>query len=209
MTTGSARTRRTAIPKPRRCATLPRRRPPVAAAAATSKYASRARPSHPAQSSRPRANSSKPKIAFSLAHAGAFPLPYYSSSRHFTNYKLNGDYPYHDLVIYEMGGGNGTLAQCAQLHQDAHHLRGVCAHAIQDHRDLEPLGRAAAAQSRPLRRTGWSASKVEVINELILRGRAVADPCFLLPWRCLTTCPRLGALRQHHGEPHQVLCAAR
>lgn len=25
------------------------------------------------------------------------------------NYKLNGSYPYEDLVIYEMGGGNGTL----------------------------------------------------------------------------------------------------
>lgn len=25
------------------------------------------------------------------------------------NYKLNGQYPYHDLIIYEMGGGNGTL----------------------------------------------------------------------------------------------------
>ncbi|KAM9888161.1 hypothetical protein OXX69_013133, partial [Metschnikowia pulcherrima] len=25
------------------------------------------------------------------------------------NYKLNGCYPYEDLIIYEMGGGNGTL----------------------------------------------------------------------------------------------------
>lgn len=109
--------------------------------------------------------------------------PYYGESiaRYLVeNYKLS-QYPYHDLIIYEMGAGNGTLML-----------------NILDYiRDTEPdvynrtkfkiieistsLAKLQASQMLRNAKSKGHASKVEIINKSIFEwNQVVPEPCFFL-----------------------------
>ena len=96
------------------------------------------------------------------------------------NYKLS-QYPYHDLIIYEMGAGNGTL-----MLNILDYIRDTDPHVY--HRTkfkiIEISSSLAKLQATQLLRSADSrghASKVEIINKSIFNWDTVVPaPCFFL-----------------------------
>lgn len=97
-----------------------------------------------------------------------------------TNYKLNS-YPYHDLLIYEMGAGNGTLMlNVLDYIRDTHPE----VYERTKYRVIEISPALAAMQTSRLAQTAESRGhdrKVEIINRSIFDWKTyVSSPCFFL-----------------------------
>jgi len=97
-----------------------------------------------------------------------------------TNYKLS-QYPYHDLIIYEMGAGNGTL-----MLNILDYIRST-EPSVYDRtkfKIIEISSTLAKLQASQLLRSANSrghASKVEIINKSIFNwDTVVPSPCFFL-----------------------------
>ncbi|KAN0093620.1 DUF185 domain containing protein [Hyaloscypha variabilis] len=97
-----------------------------------------------------------------------------------TNYKLS-QYPYHDLIIYEMGAGNGTL-----MLNILDYIRST-EPSVYDRtkfKIIEISSSLAKLQASQLLRSANSrghASKVEIINKSIFEWDVVVpSPCFFL-----------------------------
>ncbi|KKY26021.1 hypothetical protein UCDDS831_g01531 [Diplodia seriata] len=109
--------------------------------------------------------------------------PYYGESiaRYLvTNYKLS-QYPYHDLLIYEMGAGNGTLMiNILDYIRDAHPE----VYERTKFRVIEISSSLASLQVHHLKRSASARGhldKVEVINRSIFDWDTyVSSPCFFL-----------------------------
>lgn len=96
------------------------------------------------------------------------------------NYKLI-HYPYHDLIIYEMGAGNGTLMlNILDYIQDAEPE----VYKRTKFKIIEISSSLAKLQANQLIRNADSrghSSKVEIINKSIFEwDQSVTDPCFFL-----------------------------
>lgn len=109
--------------------------------------------------------------------------PYYGESiaRYLmTNYKLS-QYPYHDLIIYEMGAGNGTL-----MLNILDHIRDQDQEVYDrtKFKIIEISSNLATLQENQLLRTADSRghrSKVEIINKSIFDwDQTVPAPCYFL-----------------------------
>lgn len=109
--------------------------------------------------------------------------PYYGESiaRYLvTNYKLS-QYPYHDLLIYEMGAGNGTL-----MINILDYIRDAYPEVYErtKFRVIEISSNLASLQVHHLKRTASARGhldKVEVINRSIFDWDTyVSSPCFFL-----------------------------
>jgi hypothetical protein len=109
--------------------------------------------------------------------------PYYGESiaRYLmTNYKLS-QYPYHDLIIYEMGAGNGTL-----MLNILDHIRDQDEEVYDrtKFKIIEISSNLAKLQENQLLRTADSRghlSKVEIINKSIFEwDQTVPAPCYFL-----------------------------
>lgn len=99
------------------------------------------------------------------------------------NYKLNGNYPYEDLVIYEMGGGNGTL-MCNILNYIKTNQPDVYARTrykiIEISSQLAEKQFCSALNSKLISQ-GLDASKLEIINKSIFKWNTLVDqPCFFI-----------------------------
>ncbi|CAK9440641.1 uncharacterized protein LODBEIA_P46580 [Lodderomyces beijingensis] len=98
------------------------------------------------------------------------------------NYKLNGSYPYEDLVIYEMGGGNGTL-MCNILNyikQQEPEIYDRTQYKIIEISNQLAEKQAKSYQKR-LQSEGLSADKLEIFNKSIFDWDKVVDePCFFI-----------------------------
>ncbi|GAB7351574.1 hypothetical protein MBLNU459_g2197t1 [Dothideomycetes sp. NU459] len=96
------------------------------------------------------------------------------------NYKLSL-YPYHDLLIYEMGAGNGTLMMNIL---DYIRLADPDVYARTRFRVIEVSSSLASIQARQLLRTAEArghADKVAIVNKSIFDwDQYVSDPCFFL-----------------------------
>lgn len=112
--------------------------------------------------------------------------PYYGESiaRYIlVNYKLNGVYPYDDLIIYEMGGGNGTL-MCNILNYIKTTQPDV--YKRTRYKIIEISSQLAekqfeAALNSKLISQGLDASKLEIINKSIFKWNTVVNnPCFFI-----------------------------
>ncbi|KAM3069328.1 hypothetical protein ACMFMG_010831 [Clarireedia jacksonii] len=97
------------------------------------------------------------------------------------NYKLYSSYPYHDLTIYEMGAGNGTL-----MLNILDYIRAT-EPSVYDRtkfKIIEISSNLASLQAQHLLRNTDSrghASKVEIINKSIFEWtQIVPSPCFFL-----------------------------
>lgn len=113
-------------------------------------------------------------------------LPYYGEAlaRYLlVNYKLNGNYPYNDLIIYEMGGGNGTL-MCNVLHYIKENEPDI--YARTHYKIIEILSQLALKQYKSalgakLTLQGLDAAKLEIINQSIFAwDKTVDEPCFFI-----------------------------
>lgn len=99
------------------------------------------------------------------------------------NYKLKGNYPYHDLIIYEMGGGNGTL-MCNVLNYIKVNEPDV--YARTKYKIIEISNQLATKQfknaiSAKLILQGLDTLKVEIINKSIFQWDTVVnEPCFFI-----------------------------
>lgn len=96
------------------------------------------------------------------------------------NYKLS-QYPYHDLTIYEMGAGNGTLMlNILDYIRDAE----PSVYERTKFKIIEISSNLAKLQASQLMRNAHSrghASKVEIINKSIFAwDQYVASPCYFL-----------------------------
>jgi len=97
-----------------------------------------------------------------------------------TNYKLS-QYPYHDLIIYEMGAGNGTL-----MLNILDYIRSTepSVYNRTKFKIIEISSSLAKLQASQLLRSANSrghASKVEIINKSIFEwDTVVPSPCFFL-----------------------------
>ncbi|KAI9757988.1 MAG: RNA polymerase II elongation factor [Chaenotheca gracillima] len=97
-----------------------------------------------------------------------------------SNYKLSL-YPYHDLIIYELGAGNGTL-----MLNMLDHIRDTDpqVYARTKFKVIEISPALADLQTAALRRTASSrghADKVEIINRSVFEWDTyVASPCYFL-----------------------------
>ncbi|KAK8218239.1 S-adenosyl-L-methionine-dependent methyltransferase [Phyllosticta capitalensis] len=109
--------------------------------------------------------------------------PYYGESiaRYLvTNYKLS-QYPYHDLLIYEMGAGNGTLMINILDYIRDHHPE---VYERTQYRVIEISESLASLQVHQLKRTAaarghWD--KVQIINRSVFDwDQYVSSPCFFL-----------------------------
>ncbi|CUM68635.1 uncharacterized protein PRCAT00006362001 [Priceomyces carsonii] len=99
------------------------------------------------------------------------------------NYKLNGNFPYHDLVIYEMGGGNGTL-MCNILNYIKENAPDIY---LRTHYNIiEISDQLAAKQTQSLYKSklfesGIDPEKVTIINKSIFKWNTVVeDPCVFI-----------------------------
>jgi hypothetical protein len=94
------------------------------------------------------------------------------------NYKL-ALYPYYDLLIYETGGGNGTL-----MNDVLDHIRDTDpeVYARTRYRMIEIAGPLAARQARTARLSAAGhADRVEVVHGSVFDWeRRVPSPCFVL-----------------------------
>lgn len=99
------------------------------------------------------------------------------------NYKLNGYYPYNDLIIYEMGGGNGTL-MCNILNYIKENQPDV--YARTQYKIIEILSQLAEKQysnamKAKLILQGLDSLKLEIINKSIFDwDKVVEEPCFFI-----------------------------
>ncbi|KAI9812471.1 MAG: hypothetical protein M1827_004702 [Pycnora praestabilis] len=97
-----------------------------------------------------------------------------------TNYKLSL-YPYHDLIIYEMGAGNGTL-----MLNILDYIRDTDreVYARTKFKIIEISSSLALLQQQQVKRSAASrghSDKVEIINRSIFAWNTyVASPCFFL-----------------------------
>ncbi|KAH0536760.1 hypothetical protein FGG08_006398 [Glutinoglossum americanum] len=97
-----------------------------------------------------------------------------------TNYKLTL-YPYHDLIIYEMGAGNGTL-----MLNILDYIRATDpeVYARTKFRVIEISSALAATQHRHIQTTASNRShtnKIEIINQSIFDWTTyIPSPCFFL-----------------------------
>jgi hypothetical protein len=96
------------------------------------------------------------------------------------NYKLS-QYPYHDLIIYEMGAGNGTLMlNILDYIRDAE----PSVYERTQYKIIEISPNLAKLQSHQLLRTADSkghSSKVQIINKSIFEwDQMVPSPCYFL-----------------------------
>ena len=120
------------------------------------------------------------------------------------NYKLT-HHPYHDLIIYEMGAGNGTL-----MLNILDHIRDMYpeVYALTQFKIIEISSALAALQASHLQRTATSrghAEHVEIINRSIFDwDSTVPEPCWFL---ALEVFDNFGhdCIRYHPvtGQPHQ------
>lgn len=99
------------------------------------------------------------------------------------NYKLNGGYPYDDLIIYEMGGGNGTL-MCnilKYIQENEPDLYKRTQYKIIEILSQLAMRQAAQALKEKLITNNLDVSKLEIINESIFRwNKTVENPCFFI-----------------------------
>lgn len=99
------------------------------------------------------------------------------------NYKLNGNFPYNDLLIYEIGGGNGTL-MCNILHYIKENEPEV--YLRTKYRIIEISDQLVAKQTKnllssKLMEQGLDSKKFEIINKSIFKwDHVVEEPCFLI-----------------------------
>ncbi|KAK6453584.1 S-adenosyl-L-methionine-dependent methyltransferase [Scheffersomyces xylosifermentans] len=99
------------------------------------------------------------------------------------NYKLNGNYPYEDLIIYEMGGGNGTL-MCNILNYIRETQPDV--YARTQYKIIEISSQLANKQmenalKNKLVQKGLDTSKLEIVNKSIFKWDKVIDqPCYFI-----------------------------
>ena len=99
------------------------------------------------------------------------------------NYHLNGTYPYEDLIIYEMGGGNGTL-MCNILNYIRNTQPDV--YARTQYKIIEISSQLASKQmenalKNKLVNQGLDQSKLEIINKSIFKwDKVVHDPCYFI-----------------------------
>ncbi|OBA21259.1 DUF185-domain-containing protein [Metschnikowia bicuspidata var. bicuspidata NRRL YB-4993] len=112
--------------------------------------------------------------------------PYYGEAlaRHIiVNYKLNGCYPYEDLVIYEMGGGNGTLMCNIMSYIKA---TEPDIYTRTQYKIIEISSQLAAKQfsqalTERLVSRGLDSRKLEIINKSIFKwDNTVDQPCFFI-----------------------------
>lgn len=99
------------------------------------------------------------------------------------NYKLNGCYPYEDLIIYEMGGGNGTL-MCnilSYIKQNEPDIYTRTQYKIIEISSQLALKQFSLALNQKLVSQGLDTTKLEIINKSIFRwDRTVEDHCFFI-----------------------------
>lgn len=99
------------------------------------------------------------------------------------NYKLNGSYPYNDLVIYEMGGGNGTL-MCNILNFIKQNEPDI--YTRTQYKIIEISSQLASKQlesalSTKLTLQGLDPSKFDIINKSIFKWDKIElQPCFFI-----------------------------
>lgn len=97
-----------------------------------------------------------------------------------SNYKLS-QYPYHDLVIYEMGAGNGTL-----MLNILDYIRDTdpSVYDRTKYKIIEISSNLAKLQAQQLLRTAAArghSNKVEIINKSIFEwDQLVSSPCFFV-----------------------------
>lgn len=97
-----------------------------------------------------------------------------------TNYKIS-QYPYHDLIIYEMGAGNGTL-----MLNILDHIRATEPDVYDrtKYKIIEISSNLASLQAKQLLKTADSRghhSKVEIINKSIFEwSQPVPSPCYFV-----------------------------
>lgn len=112
--------------------------------------------------------------------------PYYGEAiaRHLlVNYKLNGSYPYNDLIIFEVGGGNGTL-MCNILNYIK--LNEPDVYEKTHYNIIEILSKLAEKQTKnamniKLQEQGLDPHKFQIINKSIFDWEEeVTEPCFFI-----------------------------
>lgn len=110
--------------------------------------------------------------------------PYYAEAlaRYMvSNYKLPPTYPYHDLIIYEMGAGNGTL-----MLNILDYIRDVDQSVYErtKYKIIEISPTLASLQTQQLMKSASSRghrSKVEIVNRSIFSwNKPVPEPCFFV-----------------------------
>lgn len=123
------------------------------------------------------------------------------------NYKLNGHYPYKDLIIYEMGGGNGTL-MCNILNYIKENQPDV--YARTQYKIIEILSLLAEKQmenalKQKLVKQGLDSLKLEIINKSIFDwDKTVTDPCFFIALEVFDNFPHdLIRYDNETGVPHE------
>ncbi|WPK23801.1 hypothetical protein PUMCH_001047 [Australozyma saopauloensis] len=99
------------------------------------------------------------------------------------NYKLNGCYPYEDLIIYEMGGGNGTL-MCNILNYIKNtepDIYNRTQYKIIEITSQLALKQLSLALNQKLVSRGLDTNKLEIYNKSIFDWDiTVEDHCFFI-----------------------------
>lgn len=99
------------------------------------------------------------------------------------NYKLNGSYPYEDLIIFEMGGGNGTL-MCNILNYIKTHEPDIykrTQYKIIEISSQLALKQFSLAMKQKLVAQNLDGEKLEIINKSIFKwDKTVDQPCFFI-----------------------------
>lgn len=99
------------------------------------------------------------------------------------NYKLNGSYPYEDLIIYEMGGGNGTL-MCNILNfikKSEPDIYSRTQYKIIEITDQLAMKQYSQALEQKLVSQGLDKKKVQIVNKSIFKwDKVVEEPCFFI-----------------------------
>lgn len=112
--------------------------------------------------------------------------PYYGEAiaRHLlVNYKLNGSYPYNDLIIFEVGGGNGTL-MCNILNYIK--LNEPDVYEKTHYNIIEILSKLAEKQYKnamniKLQEHGLDTHKLQIINRSIFAWEEeFTEPCYFI-----------------------------
>lgn len=123
------------------------------------------------------------------------------------NYKLNGYYPYDDLIIYEMGGGNGTL-MCNILNfikQNEPDIYARTQYKIIEISDQLALKQYSQALGQKLVSQGLDQNKVQIVNKSIFKwDKVIHDPCFFIALEVFDNFAH-DVIRYDvtTGEPHQ------
>lgn len=99
------------------------------------------------------------------------------------NYKLNGSYPYEDLIIYEMGGGNGTL-MCNILNYIKNtepDIYNRTQYKIIEITSQLALKQLSLALNQKLVSRGLDSKKLEIYNKSIFDWKTtVEQPCYFI-----------------------------